>query len=294
MKWTNFSARSRLLILGVTLIIATNAVVIAGVIYNRSGKPESVLRLSQRELPLPYEWQGSHENSGIALNINWRVLDARVDNLNGYGSRKLQWLDQVKMAALGFNTALHENSDDFQGKEQLSKEVYLVLEMDGLAHKQAVEYAKQHLAVEGALCTASPCKKEFLERTESARKDLEREEHESSRLFVVDAGLDEVSLRAAHPDSSQYAIVRGKISPHWSQSNLKKPIFSGYISNLSINGIDVPSNFHPVLKPLIEARRIRERDTQGIDKATPFEVTVAFGKRLEPWVTDVSAKAIAK
>jgi len=51
-------------------------VALTGVYLNRSGEPDSRLTLSQRELTLPWGWGMAKENSGMALRLNWRIIDA--------------------------------------------------------------------------------------------------------------------------------------------------------------------------------------------------------------------------
>ena len=48
--WT----RRHTLIAGLGLILGVNAIVLGGVAYNRSGEPESLLQLSERELYTPF------------------------------------------------------------------------------------------------------------------------------------------------------------------------------------------------------------------------------------------------
>jgi hypothetical protein len=45
------------LLAGGALILLVNAVALTGVYLNRSGEPESRLRLSERELGLPWDWR---------------------------------------------------------------------------------------------------------------------------------------------------------------------------------------------------------------------------------------------
>ena len=61
MNWT----RRHSLIAGVGLILITNVVVLLGVAYNKSGTPESVLKLSQRELQVTYGGREGADNSGM-------------------------------------------------------------------------------------------------------------------------------------------------------------------------------------------------------------------------------------
>ena len=52
---------NRPLWLGLGLILASNAIALAGVWYNRSGEPQAQLQLSEREIQLPYDsWLRAH------------------------------------------------------------------------------------------------------------------------------------------------------------------------------------------------------------------------------------------
>ena len=70
MKWTH----RHTLFIGTALILMTNLVAMVGVWYNRSEAPDSILKLSQRELSLPYGGTASNDNSGISLKLVWRFL----------------------------------------------------------------------------------------------------------------------------------------------------------------------------------------------------------------------------
>ena len=95
MKWTLKNTA----IAGVTIIACVNAIALGGAAYNRSGVPESSLRLSERELDLPYESRGRKEDSGLTLRLDWRVLTPVDDSPNAsqyystYG-RDPVWLDE--------------------------------------------------------------------------------------------------------------------------------------------------------------------------------------------------------
>ena len=81
------------LVAGLALIAATNAVVLAGVAWNRSGGPEATLALTQREVTLLAFHIG--EDTGLALYLAlggdpWWEAGAKT------------WLDRDKLAGLGF------------------------------------------------------------------------------------------------------------------------------------------------------------------------------------------------
>lgn len=285
-KWT----RTHTLVAGAVLILATNGVALLGVVYNR-GDAESTLTLTQRELHLPYNWGFEKENSGIALTLQWRTLaeerevnDGLPTNYTGFGN-KPDWLNKDMLAALGFDVSTPEDAP--QGRmyydKMLSKDVLLVLELDGPAYRAALERAQRRMQNEAALLNANPGKKEFEERAKNAKRALYQEERINSRLFVVDAGLDAASLRARYPDRNRYAIVRGQIQPRLVEIK-RKPKLIANISDLSITQINVPALYRRIFEPLQESARTNQYDAA----VTPYKVSVAFGKRLEPWINEAT------
>jgi len=275
-------SRRRTLIAGALLITAVNVFALAGVAYNRSGEPTSILQLSERELRLPYGRLNSKENSGVALGLVWRVRrgnGAPDADYGAYGGTA-DWLDQAKLAALGFDVAPDPARRKF--KPWRSKEVLLVLEIDGPAYRQALARAQQNADDEEKLLLANPGNKEFERRAKRARENAEREASDSSRLFVVDAGLDAATLRAQYPDVAHTLIVRGQVRPQRVTRD-RQDSLSGHIAALSIAQINVPLEFQPALKPPAAAA-----------KAGSFSATVAFGRRLEPWLVALAETARRK
>lgn len=282
-------SRRRTLIAGVALIVFTNAVALGGVAWNRSA-PESSLRLTQRELWLPWSGGFEAENSGLALRLVWRAPVAGTEEKPAHDMSYLMiggapaWLDQAKLAELGFDVTRTEDAATGRVRfdKQLPREVLLVLELDGPAYRQSLDRTRKFAEGEEALRAANPGKKEFEERARRAREQLGREERDASRLFAVDAGLDAAALRAKYPDRLRYAIVRGQVRPQFAGYGNRR--VGGYISQLSVERVNVPQEFRGVLEPALR----RGAGSPGVSpdlKATPFEATVAFGKRFEPWMT---------
>jgi hypothetical protein len=277
MRWS----RAHTLIAGAALIVLTNGVALVGVAYNRSGNPDSVLAFTQRELQMSYKWWRDRENSGIGLRLVWRVQKEEIgdetDTGNWYGAGGAPaWLTKTKLGELGFDVSQPENSDRGRRhyERQLPKEVLLVLELDGPAYAEARERAKRHADREDALRVANPDKKEFEQRSKEARNRMDREERQYSRLFAVDAGLDASALRSKYPDRAHYAIGRGQVRPLVTGSALSLKL-AGYVSELSIDEINVPLEFRNVFE-----HALPDAGTGPLR----FDATVAFGKRLEPWI----------
>jgi hypothetical protein len=277
------------LVAGLALIVLTNAVTLGLVAWNRSGEPDAVLTLSERELDRPWN-SAVHrgENSGLALTLRWRVApansatpvpDAAEVDAWMYGA-DAHWLDEAKLAELGVPP--QRDARRYRGR---SYPVLLVLELDGAAYRQALARARQHLAAETALRDANPAATEFAERVKRAGDRLHEQESEASRLFVIDAGLDAEALRARHPDRRRTAIVAGRIRPGWHDPRAKTPPH-GYIERLDAATVNVPQALRAAVpRDAGSHRRAPE------SAASRFEAEIAFGRRLEPWLRQLRAVA---
>jgi hypothetical protein len=262
---------------GFALILVTNAVVLGGAAYNRSGEPEAQLRLTEREFHRPYSWALRGENSGLALGLRWRVprrSDAPQEYDYGHGGwgGRPAWLDQAKLASLGFDLSVAEEhpAAERHYDRQLDREVLLVLEFDGPAYQAALKQAE--------LRSAEPSS------ARRRRDPLADEKEINSRLFAVDAGLDRASLRAKYPDRSRYAIAPGKVRIGLWQPRDSVYRITGYISDLSVAEMNVPIELHDTLGTT--------RPMYGTEDAhfPAYEATVAFGRRLEPWFVTASPR----
>lgn len=275
-------SRRRTLFAGLALILVVNGIALSGVALNRSGDPESLVHLSERELQLPYGRWNSKENSGVELDLRWRVNaghDAQ-ENYYPYASYggTAAWLDEAKMAALGFDVAQDRHTPRWKNRRYRTKEVLLVLELDGAVYRQSLERARRKADDEEKLRADNPGNKEFENRAKRARDYATSEAAENSRLFAIDAGLDAATLRAKYPDKAHHLIVRGQLRPQVVTRD-KQDTLSGYISALSIGRINVPVEFQHALKH--DART---------NKTAPFEASVAYGQRLEPWIVTLVEK----
>jgi hypothetical protein len=275
MKWPHT------LIAGSAIILLTNAVALGGAGYNRSGEPECQLQLTQRELQHS-SWREGKDSSGITLTLNWRIEQADLNDSNFamYSNRWgiPGWLDRGKMAELGFDV------DKFAGtaadyvrrhKELQAREVLLVLELNGQTYQNHMQRSASYVEQTRKLLQASPANEELKRKAKNAEENYRYEQSQGSRLFVIDAGLDVQKLRTAYPDRAHYAIVHGLIRPATMQIKNESRI-GGNIAEVHANSVNVPFAYRQVF-----------------NNAEPYEVTVAFGKRLEPWLVSASKVAVA-
>lgn len=267
----------RILIMGAALILGGNAVALIGVAYNRSGTPDAQVELSERELVRPpYYAITDRENSGLALQIAWRLDYGPQETFGGhvFHSGGAPWLDRNKLAELGFELEAEPSPEATITRrydKALPREAYIVLEFDGPAYQAAVEDARAELAEAQRLAEENPEVKENTIRLRSALRRLDREEHESSRLFAVDAGPEPEALRASHPDRAHYIILPGQV-----RLGIDNQKYAGYPS-LTINTIHVPLAYRSAVI--------------GDEKAKEpkYRVRLAVGKRAEPWIVDAQA-----
>ena len=186
------SSSRTLFALGFVLLVVTNLVVLAGVLSNRSGEPEALMTLTERELPLPFRLY--KENSGLALRIAWRAPGNSTGEYFDRGNPG--WLDAAKLKELGFkmeDTAGSTDKGNFS-RPAIPKEVFIVLENNGEAYREAVQNAEADLAKKTAAQAANSGDKKLHDALQRAEDRLQHERITKSRLFAVDAGLDPRTL----------------------------------------------------------------------------------------------------
>lgn len=269
----NAWARWRTAAIGVALIAATNAVVLVGVAYNRSGEPESVLALSKREIDRIGNWGFRREDSGLELGLRWRISggDSYAYIYGPYYGEEdgLSWLGRDKLASLGFT--IPDRGEGGKRRrpmdEQLSRDALVVLELDGPAYQNEVERARRRTDESRERAAAMPNDPELKQRAEAARKHLARMESEETRLYIMDAGADLATLRAKYPDRMRYAIVHAAIRPMFYERKGKQQL-----------SVSVRLTTASILVPL------EHRDALERSRSPGADVKIAFGKRLEPWI----------
>jgi hypothetical protein len=278
-------SRQRTLGLGVAIIVVTNAIALAGVWWNRQPPADGNPTLSERELGLPWRGPRLRENSGLALDLRWRVIDregAEVGSSFPFNGGTPQWLDAGRMAALGF--APGEVASDAGRRrylKQLPHEAVLVLELAGPSWEYAVARARADAGRHAAAAAANPGSKEFAGRAKRAQEALTREEFTNSRLFVVDAGLDPEALRRQYPDRNRFLLLRGTVRPAVRDGDNGQPVAAGRIGNFRGIRVQVPHAQRATLEPF-------EAGPTGQPVAgSRYEVMLAVGRKLEPWIVSV-------
>lgn len=273
-----------LLWFGGALVLLVNVVALAGVAWNRGGEPEAVLTLGERELRLPPAWRYGREDSGLALSLHWRVTQELQDDGEKFAFEPgayvpVDWLDADRLAALGFELA---RRPDERRAFWPQRDVWLALELDGPAHARSVQQAQEALSQARRAATDSPGDDERQKRANVADERFQQVRDEWSRLVAIDADLDSDVLRARHPDREHVAIVRGRVRPYWRFRDPQaagEGEWYGHIESVDIDRIHVPLPQRGVFDPLM--------DEAASDRRDRYQVTLAWGRRMEPWIVDV-------
>jgi len=271
-----------LFVMGFVLLLASNAMVLAGVAFNRGGAPEAVISVTQRELRMPYRLH--KENSGLALRLVWRC-ESRLKDATHYtrtGSPK--WFDEKKLKELGFEVekAAGQKPYPVRHREPVAREVFIVLENDGETFERALMSAETAVEKAQEALSADPSDKKLKGRLKSAMERLKRERARESRLFAVNAGLDAGLLRERYTDRSRFIIAKGRVESRYGYGK-KKRSPAGHISRLSIERINVPLKFRRDLDSLPAVKK----PGTGSSGAVSYSIELAYGSRFEPWIRSV-------
>ena len=258
------------LIIGLTILLGTNLVVLGGVAYNRMGEATAQLTLTERELSLPYTRGEYEENSGLSLSINWRIPTKDNANYLPYNARTID-ITKDELSALGFD--LHNNEDNYWRE---SKELYWAFEFDGDLHKAEIAKAKAHYQAANKAFNEQ-ADDTTKRRQKESKASLAREKNSNSRLFFIKASADYDSLAREYAKQSNILIVTGLAKPYYNSSDKSYHL---RLKHLSVRNIMIPLDYTDMLSNLV-------RPNRGNTNPPRYSVTVSWGNRLEPRVVDV-------
>jgi hypothetical protein len=256
------SGRRLGLLAGLVLVVAANAVVLAGVAWNR-GAVDARVELTEREHRLPHTLD-NNEDTGLELRLRWRQPDRELEST-------APWLGRDALRSLGFDISLPPGDPRAQHfyRHALPREAFVVLEMGGPAWRQWFTAYK----LERSTPDAQGC----------CQDGLEKEERMGSRLFAVAAGRDARALRTAYPDRGRYLVLPAEIRIAVRQSSSDSSRFlAGDAELRSGNAVQVPLP----LRPVLDAVRREPVSPEG-GKAPRYRLTLATGRRHEPWLEKV-------
>ena len=275
------SPQKCLYIIALILLIATNVFVLIGVIYNRSGEPEALVHLTERELEFPYSVQ--KENNGLSLILNWRALH-RDENDAISISNSPDWLNKEKLTELGFDIDNYKNKNEHH-KIPLPVEVFVVLENNGKAYQESLRRAEKLYAKANQEFMLSNNNEDLKKELDEVGRKLNEEKQSKSRLFVIDVGGDPLKLRMKYNHTGQYIIAKGVVGLKYRNNSVmdNKNDITGYISDLSIKKINVPLHQRKLFADLLSEKINRH---ESIDPPH-YSIRIAYGNKYEPWIQSI-------
>jgi hypothetical protein len=278
------------------LLVLTNAVVLAGVAYNRSGEPDVEITLTEREVPVSFGTFGrSDEDTGLALHLRWQSPNRRWHS--GRHESGPAWFDQAKLEALGYDCSVPLSGPDsgLHYGRQLPREVYVVLEYAGQAWAAWLEEWERDLAFAAAQVATGKSSQKDLDRHRDVYQHLPRT---AARLIAIDAGTDAAQLRERYADPHRFIIARAEVrlvlvQAGKTEAGERYPThLQGHVTHLLSGDIHVPYEWQAELNRITEGKSIYNSVWNSFDwqvdfKGPRYEVTLRYGKRHEPWITAV-------
>ena len=251
-------------LVGLTLLLATNILILSGVGYNRVGVPTSQLTLSERELRIDSNYTIDRESSGIDLTLNWRQSTPKNATYRPYRYGNIS-ITEAQFSQLGFSP-----KDHMASYWRPSIEVYWALEFNGPSYRAELELAKQIADEKQANYTSNPNKHNERE-LEEANDHLTDEINHNSRLFFLEASAYRDQLFTKYADQDMVLIIKGLVRASYDQ---KQNQYFMHLVQPSVQSIMLPSEF----KAHFESLTIDEM------KKHQYEAEVHWGQRLEPWI----------
>jgi hypothetical protein len=269
---------------GLIILIAVNAMVMAGVWHNRSGVPDAAVELTERELTLsPID----KENSGVSLRLDWRQ----------YGDRELKWFDRDKLTFVGFDCSTPVGTADAEIRygKALPRKTFVVLEFEGKAWEawQALEL-KKFEDMEAKIIKGEKARNDLAK----AKKRFAWELVANSRLFPVDVGNDPKRLRETYSDRSRFIITPARVGLDYhgavcEKGKIKEPAkLRGIIEEVLTDTVRVQRDKQGLLRPLgmkdgYWRHNVYDEETNEKPKPPRYRALLNYGRRYEPWVVTV-------
>ena len=290
MNWRRLAA-------SIGLSVLTNAVVLTGVAYNRSGEPDVEITLTEREVPVHLGSLGRRdEDTGLALRLRWQNPNMRWRSYRHESGPA--WFDQPKLEALGYDCSIPLSDPDaaLYYDRQLPREVYVVLEYEGHAWTAWLKEWERDLASTAAQVARGKASQKELEKHGQVYEHLPQT---AARLIAIDVGSDALQLRERYPEPHRFIIARAEVRmvlvrEGQSETGERHPAYlNGRVTHLLTEDIHVPYEFQDELNRITGGKATYRNfwwnsfDSQSEPRAPRYEVTLRYGKRHEPWITAV-------
>jgi hypothetical protein len=156
---------------------------------------------------------------------------------------------EAQLRAVGFDLPAASASAPEHGMP-LAREVIVAIDASGMARQQWFQSAREHATGTVVL--------------------------PATRLVVIDMGRDLAPVLAAHPDVSHTLVLHGVVQPQTSLEADGVWVWRGSLTTLLPNTIHVPRGMRATLT-----------ERRPPDNQPHYIVTLAVGRRGEPWIESV-------
>ncbi len=238
----------------IAVLALANGWLLAAVAYNRAGEPDARVEFSERELTAEASFEGSDEDTGVALTLT----PPRQGSTTGpsRARRSWCWSSRARAGAAGWRRGLAQEE---RALAELRREV-----ASGVKGREELERQERQLGWRRLTAT---------------------------RLVAVDAGRDPARR---YPDRARYLVLAGVVELSlWRRQQDDPLALRGWISRLAVERVHVPLRMRPVLDDYMsdyrDWQRAERADPDAIPKTPPppLRATIAVGRRYEPWLLDV-------
>jgi len=259
--------------LAAALVVVSNLAAWRVAALNRRGEPEAVLVLTERELPLP---EKQAENTALILRLVFDRWRERGDTV----VREAEWFDRAKLESIGFDASrpvTAENADYYRTRPP--RATYVALEYEGARWLKDLEQARREPQPPFSFTVPESAVQNGVVRL------APRDPFLDSHLTPIDVDNDPAALRARHPDTRAVAVVEATVALRYVGNAGQPPFLAGRVTSVLPAAISVPREWRGVLEGL-------QTDAGSGTRPPPqreprFRVTVSWGRRLEPWITNV-------
>jgi hypothetical protein len=258
--------------LAAALVVVSNLAAWRVAALNRRGEPEAVLVLTERELRLPAR---QAENTALTLSLVFEPpRQARQE------SRAPGWFDRAKLEAIGFDCSRPVTTEHAEYyRTRPPRTAYAALEYEGALWRKQLEQAPLAPQMPASITVPESAVQHGVVRV------APRDPFLDSHLIPIDVDHDPAALRARHPDTRAVAIVEATVALQYVGNAGRPPFLMGRVTSVLPPEINVPREWRGALVAL---QSDREPDTWPPPQHEPrFRATVAWGRRLEPWITHV-------
>lgn len=259
--------------LAAALVVLSNLAAWRVAALNRRGDPEAVLVLTERELRLPVK---QTENTALRLEL---VFEPPRPGPDG-GPREAGWFDRAKLESIGFDCSrpvTAEHADYYRTRPP--RATYAALEYEGALWLKQLQQAPRTPQPPSSFTVPESAVQNGVVRL--APRDPFLETH----LVPIDVDNDPAALRARHPDTRSIAVVEATAALQYVRHAGQPPFLMGRVTSVLPSEINVPREWRG---SLVGLQSDEEAGFWPPPQREPrFRVTVSWGQRLEPWMTNV-------